>query len=118
MRSRTKQITASYLSKREQQIMELLYQRDRLTAAEITELLPGDASNSTVRTLLRILEQKGKVRHVLEAGRYVYSPVGSQHALGRAALLNIARTFFQGSISDVVVALLSEDGGHLSEEEL
>ncbi|HWA83459.1 MAG TPA: BlaI/MecI/CopY family transcriptional regulator, partial [Fimbriimonadaceae bacterium] len=61
-----KQPAGSYLSKREQQIMELVYQRERLTAAEAMELLPGSPSNSTVRTFLRILEEKGKLRHVEE----------------------------------------------------
>ena len=107
----TEQPDEGYLSKREQQIMELLYQRERLSAADLTEMLPGDATNSTVRTLLRILERKGKIRHVVEEGRYVYSPVENRDAQARAALLNIARTFFRGSISDVVVTLLSEQGG-------
>jgi predicted transcriptional regulator len=109
-----------YLSKREQQIMELFHQRDRLTAAEITELLPGNpakATNSTVRTLLRILEKKKKLRHVEERGRFVYMPVGSRQAWARSALRGVAKSFFRGSIADVVVALV-DDGGRLSDEEL
>lgn len=108
----------TYLSRREQQIMELVYQRERVTAAEVTELLPGEASNSTVRTMLRLLEEKGKLRHIEKGGKYIYLPVEPRQASGRSALLRVAETFFRGSIGDVVVTLLSEDGYKLSDEEL
>lgn len=113
-----KQSADSYLSKREQQIMELVYQRERLTATEATELLPGKPSNSTVRTLLRILEEKGSLRHVEEDGKYVYFPVHPRQAAARTALQGVVKTFFKGSVSDVVAALLSEKSGGLSDEEL
>ena len=106
-----------YLSKREQQIMELLHQHGRLTAAEITERLPGEATNSTVRTLLRILEKKKKLRHVEEQGRFVYTPVGTRRAWARSALRGVAQTFFGGSIADVAVALM-EEGGRMTDEDL
>lgn len=113
-----KQPAGSYLSKREQQIMELVYQRERLTAAEAMELLPGEPSNSTVRTLLRILEEKGSLRHVEEDGKYVYLPVRPRQAAARTALNGVVETFFKGSVSDVVAALLSEESGKLSTDEL
>ena len=113
-----KQPAGSYLSKREQQIMELVYQRERLTAVEATELLPGAPSNSTVRTLLRILEEKGRLRHVEEDGKYVYLPVRPRQAAARTALQGVVETFFKGSVSDVVAALLSEEAGKISDEEL
>ena len=105
-----------YLSKREQQIMELLHRHQRLTANQVTDLLPGQASNSTVRTLLRILEDKGRVRHADEGGRFVYTAVGSRQTWARAALRRVAETFYGGSIADVAVALV-EDGGRMTDEE-
>jgi BlaI family penicillinase repressor len=113
-----KQPAGSYLSKREQQIMELVYQRERLTATEATELLPGSPSNSTVRTLLRILEEKGRLRHVEEDGKYVYLPVRPRQAAARTALQGVVETFFKGSVSDVVAALLTDEAGKISDEEL
>jgi predicted transcriptional regulator len=113
-----KQPAGSYLSKREQQIMELVYQREQLTAVEATELLPGQPSNSTVRTLLRILEEKGQLRHVEEEGKYVYRPVHPKQAAARSALEGVVQTFFKGSVSDVVATLLSEESGKLSDDEL
>lgn len=107
-----------YLSKREQQIMELVYQREQLTANEAAELLPGSPSNSTVRTLLRILEEKGHLRHSEVQGKYVYSAAEARQAAAKNALGGIIKTFFRGSVSDVVATLLSEESGHMSPEEL
>ena len=107
-----------YLSKREQQIMELVYERGHLTATDAMEQLPGSPSNSTVRTLLRILEEKGQLRHVEEEGRYVYRPVHARQSAARSALDGVVRTFFQGSVGDVVAALLTEKGAEMSDEEL
>ena len=109
---------STYLSKREQQIMELVYQRERLIAIEATELLPGNPSNSTVRTLLRILEEKGQLRHVEQDGKYVYFPVSQKKVAARSALDDVIETFFKGSVSDVVAALLTEDASKISEDEL
>jgi BlaI family penicillinase repressor len=113
-----KQPAGSYLSNREQQIMELVYQRERLTATEATEFLPGRPSNSTVRTLLRILEEKGKLRHIEEDGKYVYLPVHARQAAARTALQGVVETFFKGSVSDVVAALLSDKASKISDDEL
>jgi len=109
---------SKYLSKREQQIMELAHRHERMTAAEFTESLPGQPTNSTVRTLLRILEARGELRHSVEDGRFVYSPVRSRSASARDALLGVARTFFGGSVADTAVALISKDGQKLSKDEL
>jgi predicted transcriptional regulator len=113
-----KQPAGSYLSKREQQIMELVYQRERLTAVEATELLSGKPSNSTVRTLLRILEEKGQLKHVEEDGKFVYLPVHPRQAAAKRALKGVVQTFFKGSVGDVVATLLSEEGAKLSDDEL
>lgn len=107
-----------YLSKREQQIMELAYEHGELTAVEVEGLLPGSPSNSTVRTLLRILEEKGHLSHVEEQGRYVYLPVRPRQSAARQALAGVLKTFFGGSVSDVVTALLSDETAKLTDEEL
>jgi len=108
----------AYLSKREQQIIELVYERESLTAAEAEELLPGQPSNSTVRTLLRILEEKGQLSHRVEEGKFIYSAVKPRHSAAKQALESLVRTFYKGSVSDVVAALLTEDAANMSDEEL
>ena len=106
------------LSRRERQIMDLLYQVGRGTAAELMKALPGDPSDSTVRTQLRVLEAKGHVRHEEEAGKYVYFPVVPRRVVRKSALRHVMNTFFDGSAEKVVAALLGPDGGRLSDEEL
>ena len=106
------------LSRRERQIMDILYQLGRATAADLMKALPGEPSDSTVRTQLRVLEHKGHVRHEEEGAKYVYSPVVSRRVVRKSALKHVMNTFFDGSAEKVVAALLGPDGGRLSEEEL
>ena len=106
------------LTRRERQIMDILYRRGRATASEVMEELTGNPSYSTVRTQLRVLEGKGHVRHEEEGLRYVYLPAQPRHAVRRSALRHLVDTFFDGSVEKVVAALLGPDGGKLSEEEL
>lgn len=106
----------AYLSKREQQIVELLYRRGAMTAAEIAPELPGGPAKSTVRTLLRILEERGHITHEEVAGTYVYRPVVAAPAAARRALSGVLGTFFGGSVKDAVAALLDQ-GEPLSEVE-
>lgn len=106
------------LSRRERQIMDRLYQLGRATAAEIGAGLPGEPSDSTVRTQLRVLETKGHVRHEQDGLRYVYLPVVPRRVVRKSALKHVVDTFFDGSIESVVAALLGADGGRLSDEEL
>ncbi len=106
------------LSRRERQIMDILYRAGRATAGEILQALPGEPSDSTVRTQLRVLETKGHVRHEEEGLRYVYSPVVPRRVVRRSALKHVVDTFFEGSVEKVVAALLGSDGARLSEEEL
>jgi predicted transcriptional regulator len=80
--------------------------------------LSGDPSYSTVRTQLRVLEEKGQVRHEEEGLRYVYSPAVPRHTARRSALRHLVNTFFDGSAEKVVGALLGGEGARLSEEEL
>ena len=106
------------LSRRERQIMDILYRRGRTTAAEVMEDLPGDPHSSTVRTQLRVLEEKGHVRHEEEGLRYVYLPEVPRHEARRSALRHLVETFFDGSTEKAVTALLGREASRLSEEEL
>ena len=106
------------LSRRERLIMDTLYQLGRATAAELMKALPGEPSDSTVRTQLRVLETKGHVRHEEEGLRYVYLPVVPRRVVRKSALKHVVNTFFDGSVEKVVAALLGPDGGRLSDEEL
>ena len=106
------------LSKRERQIMDALYRLGRASAAELRQTLGGDPSDSTVRTQLRILEEKGHVRHEEEGLRYVYLPTVPRQDASRSALNHLADTFFEGSHAGVITALLGPDGSQLSDEEL
>ncbi|HMF98395.1 MAG TPA: BlaI/MecI/CopY family transcriptional regulator, partial [Vicinamibacterales bacterium] len=106
------------LSRRERQIMDILYRRGRATANDVMADLPGEPSYSTVRTQLRVLESKGHVRHEEEGLRYVYLPAVARHAARRSALRHLVDTFFEGSTEKVVAALLGADGSRLSGEEL
>src|SRR5215510_3110918 len=105
------------LSRRERQIMDILYRRGRATANEVMADLPGEPSSSTVRTQLRVLEAKGHVRHEEEGLRYVYTPAAPRHAVRRSALRHLMETFFDGSPEKVVAALLGENA-QLDDEEL
>lgn len=106
------------LSRREREIMDILYQSGRATAAELMKALPGDPSDSTVRTQLRVLETKGHVRHEEEGLKYVYLPVVPRRVVRKSALKHVVNTFFDGSVEKVVAALLGPDGGRLTDEEL
>ena len=109
---------SSYLSKREQQIMELLFARGEATANEVLEGLPDPISNATARTLLRILEEKGQVTHDVVEGRFVYRPAVAADVAGRGALSKLVDTFFKGSVRSMVATLIDTEGRPLSEEEL
>jgi predicted transcriptional regulator len=105
------------LTRRERQIMDILYRRGRAAAAEVMEDLPGTPSYSTVRTQLRVLEEKGHVRHEEDGPRYVYAAAVPRHAARRSALKHLVNTFFDGSAEKVVNALVGE-GARLSPDEL
>jgi predicted transcriptional regulator len=106
------------LSRRERQIMDILYQRARASAAEIHEAMADPPSYSAVRAKLRVLEEKGHVRHEEEALRYVYLPTVAREAARRSALRHIVSTFFEGSVEDAVAALLDLSAARLSEHDL
>jgi predicted transcriptional regulator len=106
------------LSRRERQIMDILFRRGRATAAEVMEQLQGNPSYSTVRTQLRVLEEKGHVRHEEEGLRYVYIAAVPRHAARKSALKHLVETFFDGSAEKTVAALLGGEGARLTEDEL
>ena len=106
------------LSRRERQIMDILYQRGRASASEIHEALPDRPSYSAVRAKLRVLEEKGHVRHEEQALRYVYLPTLARDTARRSALRHVVATFFEGSIEETVAALLDLSATDLSRQDL
>jgi predicted transcriptional regulator len=106
------------LSRRERQIMDILYQRGRATAQEILDGLPDPPTYSAVRAKLRVLEEKGHVRHEEEALRYVYLPVVARDSARKSALRHMVTTFFAGSVQDTVAALLDLSTSRLKSEDL
>jgi BlaI family penicillinase repressor len=114
----TKSTTHTTLTRRERQIMDVLYRRTRATAAEVMAELPGEPNYSTVRTQLRVLEDKGHVRHDEEGLRYVYAPAVPRHAARKSALKHLVETFFDGSAEQVVAAVLGGEASRLSDQDL
>jgi predicted transcriptional regulator len=106
------------LSRRERQIMDILFRLGRATAAEVMAGLPGEPSSSTVRTQLRVLEQKGHVRHEQDGLRFVYLPVIARHTARKSALRHVIETFYDGSAEKAVAALLGGEAARLSDEQL
>jgi predicted transcriptional regulator len=114
----TKAATHTTLTRRERQIMDVLYRAGRATAAEVMAALPGEPNYSTVRTQLRVLEEKGHVQHEEEGLRYVYAPAVPRHAARKSALKHLVETFFDGSAEQVVAAVLGGEASRLSDEDL
>ena len=106
------------LARRERQIMDILYRRGRATAVEVMEELTGSPSYSTVRTQLRVLEEKGHVRHEEEGRAYVYLPVARRDAARQSALSHLLETFFDDSAEQAMAALLALRGEKMSDGEL
>jgi predicted transcriptional regulator len=106
------------LSKRERQIMDIVYRRGSATAAEIHADLPDAPTYTTVRGLLRVLEEKGHLVHREDGRRFVYAPTAARGRAGASHLGHVVNTFFGGSPSDAVAALLGTTRGRLSTEEL
>lgn len=107
-----------HLSRRERQIMDVLYELSSATAAEVLRKLPNPPSYSAVRAMLRILEEKGIVKHEQDGPRYVYRPIVRRETARRSALKQMVRTFFEGSTTQAVAALLEMSGSELSKDEL
>jgi BlaI family transcriptional regulator, penicillinase repressor len=105
------------LSNRERQIMDALYRVGKATAAEVREMLPDPPSYSAVRATLRILEDKGQVRHEEEGPRYVFQPAVARDRAKRTAVRHLLTTFFDGSPEAAVATLLDESQSRLSNED-
>jgi predicted transcriptional regulator len=106
------------LTRRERQIMDIIYRMGRATAAEVRDGLDDEPSYSTVRALLRVLVDKGHLRHQPDGPRYVYIPTVSRERARVGALRQVVQTFFEGSAAQAMAALLDHPGEHLSADEL
>jgi|SRR5438067_9835153 len=106
------------LSRRERQIMDVLFQMEEATAAEVQERLPEAPSYSAVRAMLRILEDKGHIRHHEDGPRYVYRPVVARDTAQKTAISHMLRTFFDGSVEAAMTALLAATDRKLSRAEV
>ncbi len=106
------------LSRRERQIMDIIYHRGRATAAEVMEDLPDPPSYSAVRALLRVLEEKGHVRHKQDGPRYVFLPTVPRDRARQSALKQVVGTFFEDSAEQAVAALLDMSAKDMSDNEL
>ena len=98
--------------------MDIVYARGEISAGEVMASLPGSPSDSTVRTLLRILEEKGHLTHREDGPRYLYSPTQSRRKASRSALKRVVETFFDNSLADAVAALVDSGKDKLSDEDL
>ena len=106
------------LSRRERQIMEILYQRGKASASEVREAMPDAPSYSAVRAMLRILEEKGHLKHQEEGLKYVYAPIVPRDKAKRSAVKHLLDTFFNGSPEQIMAALLDVSSTRLTREEL
>jgi predicted transcriptional regulator len=109
---------AESLTRRERQIMDILHRRGRATAHEVLADLADPPSYSAVRALLRLLEERGHVKHVQDGTRYVFSPAVTRGDARRSALAHVVHTFFAGSVEQAVAALVESPRSKLSREEL
>jgi BlaI family penicillinase repressor len=112
-----KKLASAELSRRERQVLDVLYRAGRATSAEVQKTMTDPPSYSAVRTFLRILEEKELVRHEQEGARYVYIPTVERERASRSALRHVLNTFFGGSVTQAISALLDEDSKHLSEKD-
>src|SRR5260370_8568458 len=110
-----KKLASADLSRRERQVLDALYRAGRATCAEVQKIMTDPPSYSAVRTFLRILEDKELVRHEQDGARYVYIPTVEREKASRSALRHVLNTFFAGSATQAISALLDDDSKHLSQ---
>jgi len=106
------------LSRRERQIMDILYQRGKASASEVRQAMEAAPGYSAVRAMLRVLEEKGHIKHQAEGLKYVYVPVVARDKAKRSAVKHVMETFFNGSAEQIVAALLDVASTRLTREEL
>ena len=109
---------ADPLSRRERQIMDIIYARAQASVAEVHQAIPDRPSYSSIRALMRILERKGHLRHKSVAGRYVYLPIRSRQEASRSALRRLIETFFEGSAERAMAAMIESSDAPPSREQL
>lgn len=106
------------LGRRERQIMNIVFRRGRATATEVRDDLPDTPSNSAVRGMLRLLEEKGYLQHEQDGPRYVYFPTGDPDQVSRSAVNHLVQTFFDNSASSAVAAMLGLYERRLTDDDL
>lgn len=115
MKKKNKLLTQ--LSRRERQIMDILFRREEASAADVLDALPDPPSYSAVRALMNVLEEKGFVGHVRRGRAYIYSPTTKRTEASRSALKHVVQTFFDDSVEQVVATLFNMSGARVSDEE-
>ena len=108
----------SELTKRERQIMDVVYRSGKASAVEIVDTLPGEHKNATIRTILGVLEDKGFLRHESVKGKYIYYPTIPLQKAARAALNQVLETFFKGSEARAVISILKKSDANLTDEDV
>lgn len=106
------------LSRRERQIMDVIYQRGQGTVGEVLDALPDPPSYSSIRALMGILEDKGLLVHFQQGNRYIYKPTEPRDNAGKQAIKRVLDTFYGGSIENAVAALLDASDSRISEDEI
>jgi len=109
---------AEDLSRRERQIMDVIYRVGKATAAEVREAIPRPPSNTAVRTLLKILQEKGHLKVESDGTRYIYEPIIPRDEMAKSVIRNVVDTFFGGSVERVVSTLLTSGESRVSDDEL
>jgi predicted transcriptional regulator len=107
-----------HLSRRERQIIEVVYAQGEATATDVLAHMPDPPTRTAVRTFLRILEEKGHLRHTKRGREFVYQPTRRRERAGQSALLRVVQTFFEGSLEKAVAAHLADPGAEVSPKEL
>ena len=107
-----------HLSRRERQIMDVIYRRGQATALDVIGEIPEPPSYSTIRALLVVLEKKGHLKHTKEGSKYLYAPVRSRQQAAKSALRRVLQTFFESSVEKAVAALLDSSDKKLSDQDL
>ncbi len=107
-----------HFSRRERQIIEAIYAKGEATATDVLEHMPDPPTRTAVRTFLRILEEKGHLKHSKRGREFVYQPVRKRERAGQSALLRVLQTFFDGSLEKAVASHLADPGSEISPEEL
>ncbi len=106
------------LSRRERQIMDIVYTLGSASATQVTEVMSNAPSRTAVRTFLRILEQKGQLKHTKKGREFVFQPIQARKRVGKSTLNRVLNTFFEGSLTNAVAIHLSDPNNKLSEDEL